>query len=132
MSAVEKLLTYALANPTSMPVTLEMVTWARCRPAAVRTPIPEAGDRVWYRHEHHGPVTTAEVERVDMSNTDDYGVWKFVLDGGQPVMVGGQRLMELVDDPWPDVWLRTDWGRVVTRESRIDGSAGWLPMMGKV
>lgn len=118
-----------LANPTTMPVTPEMVAWARCRPGRDRTPMPEPGARVWYRHNHHGPLTVAAVEKVDLSNRDDYGVWRFVVDAiGKPVMVEGRRLMELVDDPWPDVWLRTDYGRVVTRESRIEGSAGWLPM----
>ena len=123
-----EMVSHNLANPTSMPVTPELVAWARCRPSHERTPLPRCGHRVWYRHDHHGTVTVAEVERVDMSNKDDYGVWRFVLDNGQPVLVAGQRVMELVEDPWPDVWLRTDWGRVVTREARIPGSAGWLPM----
>lgn len=125
-----KLVSRNLANPTTMPVTPEMVTWARCRPPAQRTPMPEKGQRVWYRHNHHGPLSVAEVERVDLARQDDYGVWRFCVDPhtGKPVEREGVPLMELVDDPWPDVWLRTDWGRVVTRESRIDGSAGWLPM----
>lgn len=125
-----KLVARNLANPTTMPVTPEMVAWARCRPERDRTPMPEPGARVWYRHDHRGPLTVAEVEKVDLSNQDDYGVWRVVVDpdSGKPVEVAGARLMELVDDPWPDVWLRTDWGRVVTRESRIEGSAGWLPM----
>lgn len=118
-----------LANPTSMPVSQEAVFYARCRPVEHRTPIPEAGQRVWYRHNPHGPLTPAMVEGVSMADPGDYNVWRFKLDEfRQPIEANGKRVMEMTEDPWPDVILHTDWGRLVTREARIDGSPGWLPM----
>lgn len=126
-----KLVADSLANPTSFPVRQEDVIWARCRAPHERTPMPVAGQRVGYRHDRGGPVTDAQIERVDVSDRGDYNVWRFVLDdSGYPVVVEGQRVVEMVDDPWPDVWLRTDWGRVVTREARIEGMPGWLPRVG--
>lgn len=122
-----KTITRMLANPTEMPVTPEQVAWARCRPPHQRTPIPAPGQLVRYRHTHFGELSEARVESVEMSDPNDYGVWRYVLDGGRPVLVGGKHVMEMVEDPWVDVILRTDWGRLVTRESRIEGSAGWLP-----
>lgn len=125
---VDDMVANSLANPSGMPVAQHDVVWARCRPPHERTQPPKAGDRVWYRHHPHGPLTEAEVERVDESDRGDYNVWRFVLDEQRrPVVVNGERLMEKVDDPWPDVWLRTDFGRTVTREARIDGAPGWLP-----
>lgn len=126
---VDGLVAHMLANPSGMPVEQHQAVQARCRPPHMRTRMPEAGQRVWYRHNPHGELTEAWIEHVDTSNKDDYGVWRFVIDPatGGPVVVGGRRLMELVDDPWPDVWLHTDWGRLVTREARIEGSPGWLP-----
>ncbi len=105
--------------------------WARCRPPRHRNPVPAPGDRVGYRHNPGGPVSQAVVERVDTSNQADFNVWRFVVDEHeQPVIVDGRAVMELTDDPWPDVWLYTDFGRVVTREARLPGSAGWLPAKG--
>jgi len=125
----EKLVRRILANPSGMPVAQHEALNARCRAPHLRTAMPVAGTRVQYRHNPHGPLTDAMIEHVDTSNKDDYGVWRFVIDpaSGAPVTAGGERLMELVDDPWPDVWLHTDWGRLVTREARIEGSPGWLP-----
>lgn len=129
-AAEPKLLTRMLANPTEMPVTPEQVQWARCRPPEARTPIPKPGQLVHYRHVHFGPLTTAQVLEVDVSNHGDFGVWRYVKDErGYPVQVGGQYAMEMVEDPWVDTYLATDWGRIVTRESRIEGSAGWLPYL---
>lgn len=128
-SEVEKLVRNMLANPSGMPVEQQDALNARCRPPERRTPIPSVGQRVWYRHDAHGPLTEAEIYHIDTSNQQDYGVWRFVIDPmtNGPVEVGGRRVMELVDDPWPDVWLNTAWGRVATREARIEGSPGWLP-----
>lgn len=117
-----------LFNPSGMQLTPEQVAWARCRPPHQRTPWPEPGQRVLYRHDPYGTLTEAVVEHVESSYTGDYNVWRFIVDErGQPVVVGGRRMMEMVDDPWPDVYLQTDWGRVATREARLDGSPGWLP-----
>lgn len=124
-----KLVSRNLANPTTMPVPLEQVQRARCRPPHERTRIPHPGERVWYRHDPYGPLAEAEVEAVDVSNVEDWNVYRVVLDERRyPVEIGGRRVTEMVEDPWPDLILRTDYGRVVTREARIDGSPGWLPM----
>lgn len=124
-----KLVSRNLANPTSMPVPLEEVLRARRRPPQLRTPIPQPGELVWYRHVPHGELSEAEVEAVDVSNMEDWNVYRVVKDGrGHPVVLDGRRVTEQVEDPWPDLILRTDYGRLVTREARIDGSPGWLPM----
>lgn len=128
-----KLIANKLGNPTSLPVTPEQVQWARCRPIKQRTALPKVGQLVWYRHEHLGTVVEAEVYKVDGSNRGDYNVWRFKVDQfGVPVEDAlGQRVMEMVEDPWPDVYVKTPWGNFVTREARIPGSAGWLPKGGK-
>lgn len=129
-----KVVSHNLANPYPHAYLQEQVIWARCRfPAVLRTPVPSPGQRVWYRHDHAGPWTEAEIESVDLENRQDWNVWRFAVDPatGRPVVVGGQRVMEMVDDPWPDCVLRTDWGRVACRESRLTDSCGWKPKMEK-
>lgn len=124
-----KLVSHNLANPTTMPVPQELVAWARHRPPHQRTRIPRPGERVLYRHVPYGELSEAEVEEVDTSNMEDWNVYRVVVDeSGRPVEIGGRRVTEMVEDPWPDLVLRTDYGRLVTREARIDGSPGWLPM----
>lgn len=121
----------SLANPTPIPMTTQDVEWARCRPPQARTPLPRVGDVVFYRHDPNGPLSKAEVTAVDLETKTDYNVYRFVLDERRrPVVVGGRRVMELNDDPWPSVRLTTRYGVVDTREARVDGSPGWLPRMG--
>jgi hypothetical protein len=101
--------------------------WARCRPPRHRTRLPEVNERVWYRHRPGGPLTDAEVIRIDPPASGDFNVFRFVLDENRvPVTVGGQRVIELVDDPWPDVILSTDYGCLATKEARLPGSAGYV------
>src|SRR5687768_12960213 len=108
-----KLVSHNLANPTAMPVPIDDVYRARCRPPLERSRIPQAGDEVLYRHVPHGDLTRAEVEHVDTSNLEDWNVYRVVLDGrGYPVAVNGRRVTEMVEDPWPDLILRTKHGRV--------------------
>lgn len=123
-----RMLVESLSNPTAFPITAEQRDWMRCRPPAWRTSLPEPGQRVRYRHNHGESVVSATILEVNMSDPGDYGVWRFVLDAARrPLEVDGKRVMELVDDPWPTVILDTPFGRIMTRESRISGSAGWLP-----
>ncbi len=126
------MLPFTTANPTSQAVKDFEVHRARCRPADDRTPMPQTGQRVWYRHDWHVPLSAAQIVRVDLENREDWNVYRYVLDYShverRPVEVDGKRVVEMVDDPWPDVVLRTDYGMMVTREARIQGSPGWLPM----
>lgn len=121
-------------QPSGMHVLAHERAWAMCRPKALRTKLPEPGSKVWYRHVPDGPLTEAEVESVDMANRSDDFVYRYVLHPatGAPITVAGKRLRALVDDPWPDVYLRTEWGRIVTREARLAGSPGWLPLISNV
>lgn len=125
-----KLVSRNLANPTSVPVPLEEVHRVRRRPPEQRTRIPLVGEHVLYRHNWYEEPSEAEVEAVDVSNLEDWNVYRVVLDNdGKPVEIDGRRVTEPVEDPWPDLILRTDYGRIVTREARIEGSPGWLPMV---
>ena len=124
-----------------MASTAEQVRWARQRPPQARTPLPGRGDVVGLRLEPYGPVTRAKVLSVDMARPTDtrpgaeinWNVWRYVVTnparGPRIVSERGDRDVELVDDPWPDVVLETLDGpklRTVTREARIPGSPGWL------
>lgn len=118
---------------TAIPIGQHERIAALCRPLECRTPFPEPGEVVWYRHEPFGQLSEATVEQVDTSNPRDTYVWAHTIDPetGYPVRVEGKYVMEMVLDPWPDVYLRTRWGRIVTREARIEGSPGWLPRGGE-
>ena len=118
---------------SGMNLTAETVAWARCRPPEMRTPLPRVGELVLYRKDAHGPAAPAEIVAVDMENDQDWNVWRFKLDPNDskraPVEDAlGRRVMELVDDPWPDVMLKIKDvpGLHVCREARLAGSPGWL------
>lgn len=101
------------------------------RPPHLQTPIPKVGDTVGYRHHEWGDVTVAEVLAVqDMDDSTDPYLWHVVTTGaGTPLVDGaGRRVLHRAPDPWPTLTLATDWGRRATREARVRGSAGWLPL----
>ena len=125
---------------------------ARNRPHGERPELPSVGDRVWYRHQHweRDPVTGAMVAvelctvvgRQSLDDRADANLWQPVRDPvGRPVLddTGGQ-VFAPAPDPWPYLdMLRPDrvnprggfagFGEVVrTREARVRGSAGWLPL----
>jgi hypothetical protein len=126
------------------PTTAEQVAWARNRPAHARTPLPAVGDVVGWRTANYGPVTRAKVLSVGMDRPGDtrpgaeidWNVWRYMVVLGPngsrrpyEISARGDRGIELIDDPWPDVLLETLDGpklRIVTREARLPGSAGWL------
>lgn len=123
-------MTYTQMPGTSIVYTPEEYQWARNRPPAQRTPIPQVGDEVMYRHVEGGPVVRVEVLAVqDLEQIDDPNLWSFQNDPqGGPVMVEGRRVLAAAHDPWPELTLRTPYGVGVTREARLRGSCGWLPL----
>lgn len=117
-----------------IPYSAEELHTARCRPAEFRTPIPREGDTVLCRLNEWGPAYAAEVERVQpLDDVDDPHLAEVTLDERQEVVVlEGRPVMAMVDDPWPTLWLVVDTPRgkirTHTREARLRGSAGWLPL----
>lgn len=117
--------------------------WARCRwPLSERTPLPEVGQPgLWHpdKHTEGKPCTVLEVNmqpptaRQIAAGDVDWHVWRFRVDNplqGPVVDDEGVRIVELVDDPWPDLLLKVDGmsSHVITREARLEGSAGWRPL----
>jgi len=105
-------------------------TWQLRRPRNFWTPLPAAGNQVFYRHRHFGDVTGARVEQVeDLDDTTDTYVWHLATAAGQLVRDElGRTIPRRVPDPWVTLRLRTDWGLLIAREARLRGSAGWLPL----
>lgn len=77
---------------------------------AMSHPAPKVGDRVLYRHDEHRDVTDALVLGVLPAELDDPNI-----------SIGSQH-------PWVQVLLQTEHGQILTREARVRGSAGWLPL----
>lgn len=105
--------------------------WAHERPAPHRTPLPAAGDEVCYRHDQWGDVVRAEVVSVQSpTDLDDPHLWRVETDGmGRTLLVEGRTVMAQRLDPWPILRLRVPRiGLVDTREARLRGSPGWLPL----
>ena len=85
-------------------------TWGR--PDHLRTPYPHAGDRCQFVREEWGDPEPAVIVQVQDPNDDDPNLH---FNRGQ--------------DPMPWVILQTDDGFVTkTREARVRGAAGWLPL----
>lgn len=84
----------------------------------VITETPVLGAHVMYRHDAHDDVTDAVVLDVRLEEFPDYPTHAFHYPSGQ------MRLLP----PWPLVTLDTAYGIIRTRESRVRGSAGWLPL----
>lgn len=105
------------------------VAWARRRPGPHRTPLPQVGDTVWYRHDNWGPVSEATVLAVQsLEDVDDPNVCRWQPDdAGNLVLLDGRPVALAAFDPWPKLTLQTRYGRCFTREARLRGSAGWLP-----
>lgn len=89
------------------------VPWTQEEIALARqagTTCPAVGERVLYRHVHHGDVTDAEV--LEVLPVDELDI--------------NQRVCG--DEPWVELVLLTGYGPVTAREARVRGSAGWLPL----
>lgn len=127
-------------QPTAGPLSNEQLYTLRHRPPALRRKPPAVGAVVGYRHNEGGIVVRAEVMWVqDMTETAasrgefDPNVYRVKMRApALPERNGlGQLALELEDDPWPLVRLRTTAGGarliIETREARLPSSAGWLP-----
>jgi len=116
------------------------ITWARNRPHHERPPLPAAGDQVWYRRhdwchnlgsgETEEPEMVTVVEAQSLDDRTDPNLWHHVKDAfGRPIHDAGIPRMAPVADPWPWIRVRRPNGLIAeTREARLRGSAGWLPL----
>lgn len=107
------------------------VAWAHERPAPDRTPLPAVGDEVMYRHDPWGAVVAVIVVWVQpLDDLDDPHLWRVQTDGtGRLLLVDGRPVFAQQLDPWPVLRLRVPrLGVGETREARLRGSAGWLPL----
>lgn len=118
------------------------VSHARNRPLDERSPIPKVGDKVFYRREFwdQEPLLTTVVFVQDLNDKSDPNLWHLVRDiYGNPIVDYGVVRYAQVADPWPEVMVEweevyksTPSGvttrRAVTREARLRGSPGWLPL----
>lgn len=106
--------------------------WAQCRPGPHRTPTPEPGDVVYYRHNKYEVPVLADVLWVQpLDDIDDPNVWRVQLDAqGDPVLIDGRPIFQKGFDPWPLLRLRVPGLNclIETREARLRGSPGWLPL----
>lgn len=108
--------------------------WARERPPRHRTPVPAVGDEVDYRHDPWAEPSRAEVLAVQpLDDITDPNLWTVETrrDGsGQevPLLVEDRPVLRPHADPWPLLTLRTVHGVGQSREARLRGSAGWLPL----
>lgn len=119
--------------------------WARLRPASHHTPIPKAGQRVFYRaNDWDTPVMATVLEVGDQEHPGNAGrwenagappfdpnCWRVRASGGVPERDPlGLMVVEPHPDPWPSLLLKIDdqVSHVTTREARLRGSAGWLPL----
>lgn len=114
----------------AIPWTEEEFRWAQRRPATDRTPIPHVGNEVMYRHNPWEPPTRAEVLAVQsLDDISDPNLWRPQRDlDGQLTQVEGRYILTGALDPWPELTLRTIYGIGISRESRLRGSPGWLPL----
>lgn len=119
----------------SIPYEQREVTFALNRPPHLTQPWPTVGQRVLYRR-HDWSTVAVPATILEVQDPDDYAdpwLWHTVRDPNGNVVLTDDEvpLRSRVADPWPWVRLRPDdnLGEVVeTREGRLRGSAGWLPL----
>lgn len=114
----------------SIPVGPAEVRWAAFRPSAHRSRRPALGDPVLYRHDRWDEPTTVQVIAIQpMDDLDDPNIWRVELDPyGDPILLDGRPIIAQGFDPWPLITLSTMFGTCETREGRLRGSPGWLPL----
>lgn len=113
-----------------IPWSPEELAWQRCRPPAHRTKLPEVGDTVLVRLDEWSEPVEATVERVQpVDDAGDPHLVRIALDEfGNPQVVDDVPVMEMSRDPWALVWLKVGPLRTHTREARLRGVPGWLPL----
>ena len=117
-----------------LPATPQQVSWAISRPGPRRTPMPAVGDEVLYRHDSWQLPIPAVVEWVQPDDdVDDPHVCQVQTDDkGGVLLVEGRSVFITNPDPWLSVILRVTLDghevRPLTREARLPGSPGWLPL----
>ncbi len=118
------------ADSRPIPYTRAEFDWAHDRPARCRVPVPTEGDTVFYRHDPWAAPTEARVEWVQPADDlDDPHLWDVQVDEHhRPLLHQGRPVMKPKLDPWPLLRLKTRFGLVDTREARLRGAPGWLPL----
>src|SRR5690348_6150212 len=122
-----------------LPATPAQVAWARSRPGPRRVPLPQVGDEVLYRHDSWATPVRATVTYVHpLDDYDDPHLWQAQTDGqGGHVLIEGKPVFIANPDPWPLLHLSVHAAQVSgmiggftveTREARLPGSPGWLPL----
>lgn len=116
------------------------VSHATNRPYAERPPVPRVGDELFYRRNYwdQDPVRARVVWVQDLDDREDPNLWALVRDhNGNPILDAGVPRYGRAADPWPEVRLRGEWAdpgstpherEAITREARLRGSPGWLPL----
>lgn len=89
----------------------DMAKWRQPSPVML-------GSHVMYRHDAHGDVTDAVVLDIRTQELDGYPTHAMHWPLGLTVQL----------PPWPLLTLDTVHGIIRTREARVRGSAGWLPL----
>lgn len=117
--------------------TAEDINRARWRPEAQRTPIPAVGDRVLFRPTEEAGLVMATVLEVTYHDPEgvDWNCWRVRTNPETATPVyddDGNVILDPHPDAWPTLLLKVDGqaSHVVTREARLPGSAGWLPLPG--
>lgn len=117
-----------------LPATLAQRAWAICRPPQRRTPRPKVGDEVLYRADSwHEPIPARVLWVQPDDDVDDPHVMQPQTDGqGGVALVEGRPVFVTNPDAWLSLKLAvTIDGRIehpITREARLPGSPGWLPL----
>lgn len=118
------------ADSRPIPYTRAEFDWAHSRESRHWVPVPTEGDTVLYRHDPWATPTEATVEWVQPADDiDDPHLWVVQTDErGGVLLHHGQPVMAPKPDPWPVLRLKTRFGPVETREARLRGAPGWLPI----
>jgi len=117
-----------------LPATPEQQRWAICRPAPRRVPAPAVGDDVLYRHDSWlDPIPARVIWVQPTDDVDDPHVMQPQIDGqGGIALIEGRPVFVSNPDAWLNVKLAVtidgSLANATTREARLPGSPGWLPL----